>query len=409
MLRVPSRRFSLGRDPSGMADKELRIGLVGAGWMGKVHSMAFRTARQAFGPDPAIPVLHSVADVNVELAQRAARDFGYIRAVSDWHQVVEDPAVDIVDICTPNDMHFDVAMAAIAAGKHVYCEKPLANTLELARQMKEAAEAAGITTLVGFNFIQNPVHALAGKAFRDGQIGAPKYARLYFNSDFMADRHLQHTWRNNIERAGSGVVGDLGAHCLSYFFYVVDRDIQEVFCTLETVIPDHAAPLGAGGFRIGTAGDQTRRIPNTTDDIATVLFKCADGLTGHIECSRVSNGIRYDIGYDLIGEVGTLRYSYDRINDLYLYQEEGPVEQRGFKRIEMGPSDSRFAALHPVSGLGLGYNDYKAIEAREMLAAVGEGRKASPDFAFGHRVQRVVDACVRSHQARTWVKVADIG
>ncbi len=119
----------------------------------------------------------------------------------------------------------------------------------------------------------------------------------------------------------------------------------------------------------------------------------------------MSNGIRYDIGYDIVGSKGTLRYSYERINDLQLYTETGPVEFRGFKQIEMGPSDPRFAALHPVTGLGLGYNDYKAIEAREMIAAVGEGRPAWPDFAFGYRVQRVVEACQRSHREHGWVKV----
>ncbi len=384
--------------------RELRIGLVGAGWMGKVHSMAFHSARQAFGPEPAVPVLDAVADIDAGQAERAARDYGYARAVADWREIVNDPAIDIVDVCTPNDMHFDVAMAAIAAGKHVYCEKPLANSVELARQMKEAAEAKGVTTLVGFNFIQNPVHVLARKAIEQGDIGDLVYARLYFNSDFMADRELQHTWRNDLKRAGSGVVGDLGAHLLSYFFYVAGLPVEEVLCTLETVIPDHAAPLGAGGFKIGTVGDSSRRIPNTTDDIATVLFRFPGG-SGHLEASRVSNGIRYDIGYDIVGSKGTLRYSYDRINDLQLYTETGPVEFRGFKQIEMGPSDPRFAALHPVTGLGLGYNDYKAIEAREMIAAVGEGRPAWPDFAFGYRVQRVVEACQRSHRERSWVKV----
>jgi predicted dehydrogenase len=385
--------------------KELRIGLVGAGWMGKVHAMSYRTARQAFGPEPAIPVLKTIADVDRGLAERGALDYGFERATIDWREIVDDPAIDIVDICTPNDMHFDVAMAAIAAGKHVYCEKPLANTVELARQMTEAAEKAGTITLVGFNYIQNPVHGLAKKAVQRGEIGDPRYVRLFFNCDFMCDPDLQHTWRNDIDRAGSGMIGDVGAHCLSYFFYLVDREIEEVMCALATVIPDHPAPLAAGAFKLGETGDRSRRIPNTTDDIATVMFRFAGGGLGHIECSRVSTGIRFDIGYDLIGSAGSLRYSYERINDIQLYRETGPVEERGFRRIQMGPSDPRYAAMQPVAGLGLGYNDYKAIEAREMLEAVAEGRKAWPDFAFGHRIQNVVEACMRSHRERAWVRV----
>ncbi len=385
--------------------RELRIGIVGAGWMGKVHAMSYRTARSAFGPEPAVPVLAAMADLNLEMAQRAANEFAIESAVDDWRRIVDDKSIDIVDICTPNDMHFDVAMAALAAGKHVYCEKPLANTTALAGQMADAAKRAGVITLMGFNYIQNPVHNLGRAAIARGDIGDPTYVRLFFNSDFMSDRTLQHTWRNDIARAGSGVIGDIGAHCLSYFYHLVDREIEEVLCSLRIVVPDHPAPLGAGGFRMGAQGDATKRIPNTTDDIATVMFRFKGGGMGHMETSRVSTGIRFDIGYDIIGTKGSLRYDYHRINDLELYRDEGPLEQRGFRRMQSGPTDSRYAALLPVPGLGLGYNDYKAMEAREMIEAVAAGRAAYPDFAFGHQVQRIVEACQRSHEEHGWVKI----
>lgn len=388
--------------------RELRIGVVGAGWMGKVHAMAYRMARQAFGPEPAVPVLDTIADLDAGLAEAGASECGFRHSTTDWREVVDDPAIDIVDICTPNDMHVDVALAALAAGKHVYCEKPLANSVEDARRMTEAAERAGVATLVGFNYIQNPVHGLARAAIERGEIGEPRYMRLFFNGDFMADPRLRHSWRNDKARAGSGVIGDVGAHCLSYFFYLLDREVEEVMTSLATAIPDHPAPLAAGGFKLGAAGDPSRRIANTTDDMATTLFRFAGGGMGHFECSRVATGIRFEIGYDLIGANGSLRYDYSRINDIELYREEGPVEQRGFKRIQMGPSDPRYAAMQPVAGLGLGYNDYKAIEAREMLMAVAEGRPAFPDFAFGYRVQRVVEACIRSSTERRWVAVAEI-
>jgi predicted dehydrogenase len=385
--------------------RELRIGVIGAGWMGKVHAMSYRTARSAFGPEPAVPVLAAIADLNLQMAERAAHECGFDRAVADWHSIIDDPTIDIVDICTPNDMHFEAAMLAIAAGKHVYCEKPLANTADETRQMTEAAAKRGITTLIGFNYIQNPVHGLGRAAIARGDLGELNYVRIVFNSDFMSDRNLQHTWRNDIKRAGSGVIGDIGAHCLSYFYHLVDREVEEVLCTLRFVIPDHAAPLAEGGFRLGAQGDATRRVPNTTDDMATVMFKFAGGGAGHMEMSRVSTGIRFDIGYDIIGSDGTLRYDYERINDLDLYRNTGPVETRGFTRMQMGPTDPRYAALLPVSSLGLGYNDYKAMECREMIEAVAAGRPAYPDFAFGHRVQRVVEACQRSHAERGWVKV----
>jgi predicted dehydrogenase len=385
--------------------RELRIGIVGGGWMGKVHAMSYRTARSAFGPDPAVPVVAAIADVTAELSERAARECGVDHAVSDWRRIIDDPTIDIVDICTPNDAHFEVAMAAISDGKHVYCEKPLSNTIEQARQMAEAAQRRGVTTMVGFNYIQNPVQGLARAAIARGELGDIIYVRLFFNSDFMADPNLQHTWRNDIARAGGGVIGDIGAHCLSYYYHLVNREIEEVLCDLRFVIPDHSAPLSNGAFRIGAEGDRHRRIPNTTDDMATVLFRYRGGGTGHMEMSRVSTGIRFDIGYDIIGTSGMLRYNYERINDVDLYRESGPIEGRGFTRLRMGPTDPRYAALLPVSALGLGYNDYKAMEAREMIEAVATGRPAYPDFQFGCQVQEVVDACQRSHAQHAWVRL----
>jgi predicted dehydrogenase len=386
--------------------RELRIGIVGGGWMGKVHAMSYRTARGAFGPEPAVPVVAVMADINTELAERVAHECGVDRAVGDWRAIIDDPSIDIVDICTPNDMHFDVAMAAIEAGKHVYCEKPLANTVDLAGKMADAAEKRGVITMLGFNYIQNPVHNLGRAAIARGDIGDILYVKIVFNSDFMSDRSLPHTWRNDIDRAGSGVIGDIGAHCLSYFYHLVNREIEEVLCDLRIVVPDHAAPLAAGAFRMGAQGDNSRRIPNTTDDIATVMFRFQGGGMGHMETSRVSTGLRFDIGYEIIGSKGTLRYDYERINDLDLYREEGPVENRGFTRMRMGPTDPRYAALLPVPALGLGYNDYKAMEIRELIEAVAEGRPAYPDFRFGHRVQKIVEACQRSSEAHAWVKTA---
>jgi predicted dehydrogenase len=388
--------------------KELKIGLVGAGWMGKVHSMSYRTALSAFGPLPAVPVLEAVTDASIGIARQAAADFGYNRAVGSWREIVDDPTIDLVDICTPNDMHFDVAMAAIAAGKHIYCEKPLANSVDMARKMTEAAEKAGVVTLIGLNYIQNPVHSLAKKAIDKGSLGNIDYVKLYFSGDFMADRNMPHTWRHEVERAGSGVISDLGVHCLSYFKYLIGREIEQVLCSLQVVISDHPAPTAASSFKIGTSGDASQRIKNTTEDIALVIFRFAGGGVGQIELNRVATGIRYAIGYDIIGSKGTLRYSYDRINDLLFYEGKGEPDMRGFKTIEMGPSDPRFAALHPVSGLGLGYNDFKAIEAREMIAAIGDGRPAYPDFRFGYELQRVVDACVQSDREGRWVKISEL-
>jgi predicted dehydrogenase len=385
----------------------LRVGLVGTGWMGKVHSMSFRTAQLAFGPEPLEPSLEIVASSTWARAERVAREWGYRRATDDWRRVVEDPEVDVVDVCTANDSHFDIAMAAIAAGKHVYCEKPLATNADHARQMADAARKKGLITLVGFNYIQNPVHALALSTLRNGDIGEVKHARVFFKSDYMADPDMPHSWRNEIGRAGAGVIGDVGSHCLSYYFHLIGEKIDEVFCNLETVVHDRPLGNADGAIRYDARNRDARRVPNTTDDIGTAVFKFAGGA-GLIEANRVSPGAHFDIGYEIIGTRGMLRYSYDNINDLYIYRGEGAEEFRGFKRIASGPSNPLYAALLPAAGLALGYNDFKALEARELIVAIAENRLAHPDFDFGYQVQRVVEACQRSHDQRRWVWVSDV-
>ena len=384
--------------------RRVGIGLIGTGWMGKVHSMSFRTALLAFGPEPAEPVLEIVASTRRDRAEQVAREWGYSRSTDDWRAVVNDSRVDVVDICTPNDSHFEIGMAAIEAGKHVYCEKPMATTLEHARLMAQAARARGVITLVGFNYIQNPVHTLARTALRRGDIGEIKHARVFFKSGYMANPDMPHSWRNDRETAGSGAIGDIGSHCMSYFFHLIPEAVEQVFCNLETVIKDR--PMGSedGASRYGARSEDNRRVLNTTDDIGTAVFKFPGG-SGLLEVSRVSAGAQFDIGYEIVGTSGMLRYNYDHINDLYLSENSGPPEFRGMRRVPSGPDDPRYAALLPAAGLGLGYNDFKAMEARELLAAIGENRAAHPDFDFGLRVQSVIEACERSHETMAWARV----
>ena len=387
---------------------ELKVGLIGAGWMGKAHAMSYRTQRLAFEGKPAAAVLEVVADANEEIAARAAAEMGFRRHASDWREVVDDPGIDIVDITTPNDLHFDIAMAAIAAGKHIWCEKPLTNDVGTSFEMAEAAAKAGITTMVGFNYIKNPVQTLARKLIEDGEIGTVTYYRGLFNSDFLGRPDIPHSWRNDKARAGSGVIGDVGAHCFAYFRHLVNQPIEEVMCDLNILVPERPRAEGADKFSQDAAGGSEMATVDT-DDVATVLFRFAGGVTGHMEMSRVALGRRMEIGYDVTGAEGALRYQYDRLSELQLFRESGPQETRGFQRIEMGPTDPRYAAFYPVPGIGAGYNDFKAMEAQAFLEAIVAGEPGYPDFRFGAEVQRLVDACMLSDAEERWVKVAEVG
>ena len=387
---------------------ELKVGLVGAGWMGKAHAMSYRTARLAFGGKPVAAVLEVVADANEEIAARAAAEMGFRRHARDWREVVEDPGIDIIDITTPNDLHFDIAMAAIAAGKHIYCEKPLTNDVATSFEMAEAAEKAGITTMVGFNYIKNPVQFLARKLIEEGEIGSVTYYRGLFNSDFLARPDIPFSWRNDKARAGSGMIGDVGAHCFAYFRHLVAQPIEEVMCDLRIEIGERPRAADEGAFsQDAEGGEEMLRVD--TDDVATVLIRFAGGTTGHMEMSRVARGRRMEVGYDVTGTDGALRYQYDRINELQVYREAGPQETRGFQRVEMGPTDPRYAAFYPIAGIGAGYNDFKVIEAQAFLEAIAAGEPGYPDFRFGAEVQRLVDACMLSDAEGRWVKVSEVG
>ena len=388
--------------------KELKIGLIGAGWMGKTHAMCYRAQPLAFGGEPAVPVLEVVSEVNEEIASRAARELGFNRHTADWREIIDDPTIDIVDIDTPNDLHFEMAMAAIAAGKHVYCEKPLANDAKEAFAMAEAAEKAGVITMVGFNYIKNPVQTLARRLVADGEIGAPSYYRGSFSADFLGRPDVPFSWRNDKAQAGSGVIGDIGAHSFAYLQHLVGQPVEEVVCNLEIVIPERPAPAAHGGFSMDAGGRGGQMMQVDTDDLATAMFKTSGGLNGHMEMSRVSVGKRMDIGYELTGSQGAIRYFYDRINDLQVYKEDGDPGTRGLKHISMGPNDPRYGAFYPVPGIGAGYNDFKVMEVQDLIEAVAAGKPAYPDFRFAAEVQRVIDACILSDAERRWVRVDEI-
>ena len=388
--------------------KELKIGLIGAGWMGKTHAMCYRAQPLAFGGEPAVPVLEVVSEVNEEIASRAARELGFNRHTADWQEIIDDPTIDIVDIDTPNDLHFEMAMAAIAAGKHVYCEKPLANDAKEAFAMAEAAEKAGVITMVGFNYIKNPVQTLARRLVADGEIGAPSYYRGSFSADFLGRPDVPFSWRNDKAQAGSGVIGDIGAHSFAYLQHLVDQPVEEVVCNLEIVIRERPAPAAHGGFSMDAGGSSGQMMRVDTDDLATAMFKTSGGLNGHMEMSRVSVGKRMDIGYELTGSQGAIRYFYDRINDLQVYKEDGDPGTRGLKHISMGPNDPRYGAFYPVPGIGAGYNDFKVMEVQDLIEAVAAGKPAYPDFRFAAEVQRVIDACILSDAERRWVRVDEI-
>ncbi len=387
--------------------KEVRVAIVGAGWMGRAHATAFRTVPMVFGREPAVPVLQVVADVNEGAAKALASEFGFARSTSDWRDVLSDPDVDAVDITTPNDLHPTIAFAAAEAGKHIYCEKPLANSAAEAKTMTEAAEKAGVVTLVGFNYLKNPAQGFAHEVIGRGDIGKVNLFRGTFDQDFMSDPDVPFSWRQDRKIAGSGALGDMASHTLSYSQYLVG-DIEEVCGMTGTFIKDRRVAASGSGHGAKAAADAPRRAVEN-DDVCQFLIRYKSGAMGVIEASRIGTGRKLWLTYEIQGSDGALFYTQERMNEIQLYRHTDASAERGYKNIFIGPDHPNYAAFFPIAGIGLGYNDQKIIEAHDLVVAIATGKKAFPDFRFGLEINRVVDAVLKSVDERRWVKVAEIG
>ncbi|UYG03553.1 Gfo/Idh/MocA family oxidoreductase [Halomonas sp. LR3S48] len=370
----------------------LKFGLIGTGYMGKAHAIALRAAPVVFQL-PAHPVCELLAEVDDELASRKARELGFARSTGDWKALISDPDVDVVDICSPNFLHKAMALAAIAAGKHVYAEKPLALSAGDAQAMVEAAERAGVRTLVGFNYIRNPASQLAREIVASGEIGELIHFRGRHNEDYMADPELPHGWRTRRETAGAGALGDVGSHILNMAEYLTGQRIAEVFGQLQTVISRRPLIDGSGMGEV------------ENDDQAQALLRFDSGLIGNIETSRVAVGRKMGLAYTLTGTKGSILFDQERMSELQLYQNEGSKERRGFRTLLMGPEHPDYAAFSPAPGHGLGYNDQKVIEIRDLVEGIVTGRPLYPDFREAWRVNCMIEAIERSHVEGRWVRV----
>ena len=368
--------------------REIGVGLVGSGFMGRAHALAFRTAPSVFDL-PVRPRLALLADRDEPTAERAAAQLGFARSTGDWRALIDDPDVDLVAIAAPNLLHKPIALAALAAGKPVYCEKPLATNLHDAREMADAADASGLTTAVGFNYLHNPMVALAREIVRSGEIGDITGFRGIHAEGFMADPAAPFNWR--CEPEGGGALADLGSHIISLARHLVG-DIQAVGAHLHTV------------HRSRPYGDATREV--TIDDQANAVIRFAGGATGTLSASWIAIGRTMQLAFELTGTRGAIEFTQERFNELRLFKP-GPAGRQGFTRIEAGPEHAAYAAFCPAPGHQLGFNDLKTIEVAGLLGALGRGAAFHPDFREAYEVQRVVDAIQRSSREERFVTISD--
>ncbi len=374
-----------------MTKPDIGIGLIGSGFMGRTHALGFLNAGRVFDL-PAPPRLEMLADVTEDAAQRAAAALGFRRATGDWRTLVADPDVQAVAITTPNALHREMALAAIAAGKHVHCEKPLAATAADARSMAEAAARAGVVTAVGFNYLRNPMLALARDIIEAGEIGEIRTFTGIHAEDYMADPEAPWTWRLDPDAAG-GALADIGSHIIATARFLLGP-IERVLGDVVTVIPSRpAAP----------ASSQRRAV--TVDDVARAHLRFASGASGSLEASWVASGRKMRHDFEIAGSRGAIAFSQERLNELLLYRSDDPPARRGFRTIFAGPAHPPYGAFCIAPGHQIGFNDLKTIEMRDFLLAIAGGAGGHADFAEGLAVMETTEAIVASARQGCWVRV----
>ena len=372
--------------------ESIGIGLIGTGFMGKAHAMAYRAVGGVF-PDLALrPRLVAVADVDIAAAAKAAAQFDFERHTDDWRSMLRDPSVQAVSITTPNALHLEMALAAIAAGKQVHCEKPIAPSASAARRMMEAAEEAGVATQVGYNYIKNPLLALARDMVAAGELGEIVSFRGVHAEDYMADPAIPYNWRVD-GSGGAGALAEIGSHIIGMARFLLGP-IAEVAADLETVIKTRPVAAGAVEHK-----------PVAVDDIARLTVRFARGCGGSIEANWASVGRKMQLGFELTGTKASLAFTQERMNELHLYRTGKDARHSGFTRIEAGPQHAPYANFCPAAGHQLGFNDLKTIEMRDFLEAIAGRSSAGPDFREAWEIQRVVDAAVAASAERTWITV----
>lgn len=386
--------------------KEIGVGIIGTGFMGRAHALAFGSVTALFEP-VLRPRLEMVADLDQAAAERARSRHGFARATADWRELVAHPRVGLVAITAPNALHKEMALAAIAAGRHVYCEKPLALTAADAHQLADAAEAAGVCTLVGYNYLRSPAIAFARRLVESGELGRPTCFRAFFDEDYMADPDAPHSWRVTRAAAGSGALGDMGSHVVSLARFLVGG-IEAVSGQLGTAITHRPMPAAGGGREERAqkvAVDRSRMAEVENEDLAQALLRFSCGASGYLGSSRIAWGRKNGLDLELYGTSGALRFTQERFNEIQLFRPSSRPDDNGFRTILTGPAHPPFGRFTPAVGHGLGFNDLKVSEVAHLLAAIAGQAPPYPDFREGAAIEAVCEAIERSDHEGRWIDV----
>ncbi|MFC3688667.1 Gfo/Idh/MocA family protein [Aquipuribacter hungaricus] len=387
----------------------LGVGMVGYSFMGAVHSQAWRTAGRFFDL-PMAPEMVALCGRDATAVAAAASRFGWAGHETDWKALLTRDDIHLVDVCTPGDTHAEIAIAALEAGKHVMCEKPLANSVAEAVEMVQAAEAAqarGVRSMVAFNYRRIPAVALARKLVVEGRIGTVRHVRAQYLQDWIVDPEFPLVWRLQKDKAGSGALGDVGAHVIDLAQHVTGLSISSVSGLTTTFITER--PLPAQGPTTGLTASAAEGAPTTgtvtVDDAALFITRFEGGAVGSFEATRFATGRKNTIRLEVNGSEGSLVFDFEFMNELQFHDRNEDPDTAGFRRIIVTEPSHPYVGAWWPPGHGLGYEHTFTHEVVDLVTAIGRGQDPTPSFADGLQVQTVLAAVERSAAEGTWQDV----
>lgn len=372
-------------------DGTLGVAMIGHSFMGAAHSQAWRTAGRFFDL-PLIPRMEVVVGRHAVRAQRAADQLGWAGSSTDLDEVLARDDIHLVDVCTPGHSHADVAIAALRAGKHVLCEKPLANTVSEAEAMVEAAEqarGAGVRAMVGFNYRRVPALAFARQLVSSGRLGTIRHVRAAYLQDWLVDPDEPLSWRLDRDLAGSGALGDLGAHIVDAARFVTDERLASVSGATETFITERPVAASSAGLS-AQAGEGRGQV--SVDDAAVFLGRLDGGGLATFEATRFATGHKNGMSLEVNGSDGSLRFSFESMNELWFFDGREPSDTAGFRRVLVTESEHPYIEAWWPPGHVLGYEHTFTHEVADLVADIAASRDPQPSFADGLYVQRVLGA-----------------
>ncbi len=388
-----------------MSRPSFGVALVGYGFMGAAHSQAWRVAPRFFDL-PVEPRMSVIVGRDHSRVEAAGERLGWAETETEWKRVIERDDIDLVDICSPGSSHAEIAIAALEAGKHVLCEKPLANTVEEGRRMADAATRAaarGVYAMVGFSYRRVPAITLARDLVAAGKIGELRQVRALYLQDWLVDAEAPMTWRLDTDLAGSGSLGDIGAHAIDAVQFITGRRVESVSGILETLVFERPL-LGESIGLSGTASHERGRV--TVDDVALFTARLEGGVLGSFEATRYATGRKNVFRLEFSGSRGSIAFDLERMNELEFYDGADPVGLRGFRRILVTEPEHPYMAAWWPTGHGIGYEHPFSHQVRDLLVDIAAGIQPRPSFDDGLQVQRVLAAVETSSAAgSSWIAV----